>query len=92
LSDGSEIGADMVLASAGVRPDTELAEKAGIKLGTAGAICVNTRMETSAPDIYACGDCIEQYHAVTGCRFTGRSALRRIRRKDRGRSGDGRQP
>lgn len=66
LSDGKEINADMVLVSTGVRPNTELAAAAGIELGVAGAIRVNTRMQTNLPDIYACGDCIEQFHIVTG--------------------------
>ncbi len=66
LADGRTVSADMVLVSAGVRPDTELAAKAGIKLGVAGAISVNTRMQTSVPDIYACGDCIEHFDVVTG--------------------------
>jgi len=66
LSDGNEIDADMVLVSTGVRANTELAAEAGIELGVAGAIRVNTKMETNLPDIYACGDCIEQYHVVTG--------------------------
>ena len=66
LSDGKEIKADMVLVSTGVRPNTELAAAAGIELGVAGAIRVNTRMQTNLPDIYACGDCIEQFHVVTG--------------------------
>lgn len=66
LSDGQEIKADMVLVSTGVRPNTELAAAAGIELGVAGAIRVNTKMQTSLPDIYACGDCTEQYHVVTG--------------------------
>ena len=66
LSDGNEIQADMVLLSTGVRPNTELAAAAGIELGVAGAIRVNTKMQTSLPDIYACGDCTEQFHVVTG--------------------------
>ncbi len=66
LSDGKEIKADMVLISTGVRPNTELAKVAGIELGVAGAIRVNTKMETNLPDIYACGDCTEQFHVVTG--------------------------
>ncbi|OGO89530.1 MAG: hypothetical protein A2Y17_02285 [Clostridiales bacterium GWF2_38_85] len=37
LSDGKEIKADMVLISAGVRPNTELAKTAGVELGIAGA-------------------------------------------------------
>lgn len=66
LSDGKEIPADLVLISAGVRPNTALAKAAEIELGISGAIRVNTKMQTSQPDIYACGDCIEQFHAVTG--------------------------
>lgn len=66
LSDGTEIKADMVLVSTGVRPNTELAAAVGIDLGASGAIRVNTKMETNLPDIYACGDCTQQFHVVTG--------------------------
>ncbi len=66
LSDGKEIKADMVLVSTGVRPNTELAAAVGIEFGVAGAIRVDTKMQTNLPDIYACGDCIEQFHVVTG--------------------------
>ncbi|MDF2843487.1 MAG: NAD(FAD)-dependent dehydrogenase [Herbinix sp.] len=66
LSDGVEISADLVLVSTGVRPNTKLAEDAGVNLGITGAISVNNKMQTNLPDIYACGDCIEQNHIVTG--------------------------
>ena len=66
LSDGKVIAADMVLLSTGVRPNTELAAEAGIELGVAGAIRVNSKMQTNLTDIYACGDCTEQFHVVTG--------------------------
>lgn len=66
LSDGKTIAADFVLLATGVRPNTELAQQAGIALGVANAIKVDTAMQTNIPDIYACGDCIEQFHAVTG--------------------------
>ena len=66
LLDGREIAADIVLVSTGVRPNTELAAAAGVELGVAGAIRVNAKMQTNVPDIYACGDCIEQFHLVTG--------------------------
>lgn len=61
-----EVEADFVLLSTGVRPNTELAAKAGIELGVTGAIKVNEKMMTNVKDIYSCGDCSEQYHAVTG--------------------------
>ncbi len=66
LSDGKKVAADLVLLSTGVRPNIELAKTAGIELGVTGAIKVNSKMETSQKDIYACGDCIEQFHVVTG--------------------------
>lgn len=66
LSDNRIIEADMVIISTGVRPNIELAERAGITLGITGAIQVNKKMQTSINDIYACGDCTEQYHVVTG--------------------------
>lgn len=66
FSDGKEVQADMVLVSTGVRPNAEIAAAAGIELGVADAIRVNTKMQTNLPDIYACGDCTEQFHVVTG--------------------------
>ncbi len=60
------IPADMVLVVTGVRPNTALARQAGVALGASGAILVNDRMQTSMKDIFACGDCIEQTHLVTG--------------------------
>lgn len=66
LSDGTAINSDLVIIATGVRPNVEIAKQAGIEIGEFGAIKVNKQMETSIPDIYACGDCIEQYHLVTG--------------------------
>ena len=66
LADDTSISAELVLLSTGVRPNSELAVAAGITLGTSGAILVNERMETNLPDVSACGDCIEQFHVVTG--------------------------
>lgn len=66
LEDQREVEADFVLLSTGVRPNTELAAKAGIELGVTGAIKVNEKMMTNVKDIYSCGDCSEQYHVVTG--------------------------
>lgn len=66
LSDGGNLPANLVIMAIGVRPNTELAKKAGIELGQKGAIKVNQKMQTNIQDIYACGDCIEQYHLITG--------------------------
>ncbi len=66
LEDGTLIGSDMVLVCVGVRPNTQLARQAGIALGEAGAIRVNDKMQTNVEDIYACGDCAQQWSILTG--------------------------
>lgn len=66
LESGKEIRTDLVLISVGIKPNTELARKAGIKIGPTGAISVNEKMETSLPDIYAAGDCVESTNLITG--------------------------
>ncbi len=57
LSTGEILPATAVLVSTGVRARTELAEAVGIKIDR--RIQVNSRMETSLPDIYAAGDNVE---------------------------------
>lgn len=61
-----EIEADAVLLSLGIRPQVELAKKAGLRIGETGAVWVNEKMETSAEGIYAAGDCAETTHLLTG--------------------------
>ena len=48
----------------GVRPDTALAQTAGITLGARGAIGVDRHIRTSVPGIFAAGDCVHTYHRV----------------------------
>ncbi|MEI6131250.1 MAG: FAD-dependent oxidoreductase [Bacillota bacterium] len=69
VSTGVEVelaDADLVILATGVRPEVSLAQNAGIAIGATGAIAVNAKMQTNHPDIYACGDCIEQFNSVTG--------------------------
>ncbi len=66
LNSGTILDTDMVIVAAGIRPNVDLAKRAGIELGATGAIKVNNRMETSIKDIYACGDCAESFSIVTG--------------------------
>ncbi|NLP35091.1 MAG: FAD-dependent oxidoreductase [Clostridiales bacterium] len=66
LSDGREVQSDFVLLATGVRPNTALAERAGVALGVTKAIRVDERMRTNIEDIYSCGDCSEQFSVVTG--------------------------
>jgi NADPH-dependent 2,4-dienoyl-CoA reductase/sulfur reductase-like enzyme/rhodanese-related sulfurtransferase/two-component sensor histidine kinase len=53
------IAADMVVLAIGVRPNVALAQTAGLEIGPTGAIRVDDRMQTSDPDIFAAGDCVE---------------------------------
>ncbi|MCG6929994.1 MAG: FAD-dependent oxidoreductase [Desulfofustis sp.] len=64
-----EIDCDMVIIAVGVRPRSELAAAAGLHVSMSGAIVVNERMQTSDPDIYAAGDCVEITNLVSGRRF-----------------------
>ncbi|MCI8840923.1 MAG: FAD-dependent oxidoreductase [Oscillibacter sp.] len=66
LKDSAPLHADMVVLAIGVTPDTALAKEAGLELGLKGSIVVNSRMETSLPDIYAVGDAVQVRHSVTG--------------------------
>jgi len=58
-TDKRQIRCDTVILSIGMQPRTELAKDCGIALGKHGGIKVNSRMETSLQDVYACGDCAE---------------------------------
>src|SRR5262245_46533112 len=56
---------DLVVVDVGVRPETTLAEATGIALGRSGAIAVTPELETSAPGIFAAGNCAEAIHLVS---------------------------
>lgn len=66
---GSNFDTDFVVLCTGVIPNSDIAREAGIELSETGAIKVNEKMETSIPDIYACGDCVDEYHLITGSRI-----------------------
>lgn len=63
---GKYIPTDMVILSVGIKPNSEIARDAGIVIGETGAIRVNKHMETSIKNIYACGDCCEEKHLISG--------------------------
>jgi NADH oxidase (H2O2-forming) len=66
---------DAQLAIIGTKklPNVALAKAAGIKLGSTGGIVVDARMQTSAPDVFAAGDCTEIPHGVTNVSLQGLS-------------------
>ncbi len=64
LSSAGELQTDLVLVSAGVHPNSELAIGAGIDVGIKGAILVDEHMQTSVKNIFAAGDCAAHKHRV----------------------------
>jgi CoA-dependent NAD(P)H sulfur oxidoreductase len=73
---GLQLDGDMVLVAVGVRPNSELAENAGLVLGPGKSVAVDRMLRTSDPDIYAAGDCADAFHVVTGQRTWIPLALR----------------
>lgn len=62
---GRVLPAELVVLALGIRPNVDLAEKAGIRLGPTGAIAVDSRMETDSKGVFAAGDCAESFHRLT---------------------------
>jgi NADH oxidase (H2O2-forming) len=60
-----ELDADIVVVCTHKEPNNALAAKAGLKLGSTGGVIVDQRMSTSAPDVFAAGDCVEIPHGLT---------------------------
>lgn len=61
-----QIECDLVILSAGIRPENKLAKDAGLDIGERGGIKTDPTMRTSDPDIYAIGDAVEVRDFVTG--------------------------
>ena len=64
LKDGTAVPASLVLVSAGIRANLELAKNAGLACNR--GIVVDAALRTSAPDVFAAGDCAELNGAITG--------------------------
>lgn len=65
-SDCKEYDCDIAVVCGGVKPNVEIVRESGIELGETGAIKVNKLMRTSVENIFACGDCAEKTHIVSG--------------------------
>ncbi len=66
LADGTVLDCGVAVMAIGVRPNSDLAREAGLTIGKFGGITVNPYMQTSDPDIYAAGDCVEIPNRITG--------------------------
>jgi 3-phenylpropionate/trans-cinnamate dioxygenase ferredoxin reductase component len=56
---GLELSADAVVIGAGVTPDVQLAERAGLEIGERGGVSCSSRLESSTPGVFAAGDICE---------------------------------
>lgn len=66
LQSGAKLETDLVILAIGVRPETTLAQKAGLEIGDTGGIKVNKHLQTSNPHIYAVGDAVEIVDFING--------------------------
>ncbi len=57
FADGTELLTEMIVFSAGIRPQDELARQCGLKVGERGGIAIDEYCQTSDPDVYAIGEC-----------------------------------
>ena len=64
--EGRTIPADLVILATGTEPSVELARTAGLRIGESGGVWVDDHQRTSAPDVYAAGDCAEVTDRITG--------------------------
>lgn len=65
LNNGDTLKTDILIMAIGVRPETKLAQEAGLQIGSLGGIYTNEMMQTSDPSIYAVGDAVEEKDFVT---------------------------
>jgi CoA-dependent NAD(P)H sulfur oxidoreductase len=78
LSD-RELDADFIFFGTGDEPNAKLAQQAGLDIGDTGAIAVNAYLQTSDPDIYAIGDCMENWDMIIGSKRRHQLASNAIR-------------
>jgi NADPH-dependent 2,4-dienoyl-CoA reductase/sulfur reductase-like enzyme len=65
VTDAGRYEVDAVVFATGVKPNVDLALRAGAKLGPTGAVAVNKYMEAGPPGVYVAGDAAEAVHKVT---------------------------
>lgn len=65
LSNDEILDCELAVVSIGNKPNVSLAKDAGLRIGVTGGIEVNKFMQTSDPDIYAAGDCVEIHDLVS---------------------------
>jgi len=78
LSD-RELEVDFIFFGTGAEPNVKLAQKVGLEIGETGAIVVNPYLQTSDPDIYAIGDCMENWDMIISSKRRHQLATNAVR-------------
>ncbi len=66
-TDEDTVPADIVVLGLGVRPNTDLAEEAGLTIGESGGIATDMQMRCPGHDnVWAGGDCVQVHHRLSG--------------------------
>ncbi|MGB9553633.1 MAG: FAD-dependent oxidoreductase, partial [bacterium] len=66
ITDKGTYEVDLVVVATGFRPNSDLAQRAGLEIGETGGIKVDMFMRTSDPCIFAVGDCVEVENLICG--------------------------
>jgi len=74
-----ELEMDFIFFGTGAEPNVKLAQKVGLEIGETGAIVVNPHLQTSDPDIYAIGDCMENWDTIIGSKRRHQLATNAVR-------------
>ncbi|MHB8762881.1 MAG: NAD(P)/FAD-dependent oxidoreductase [Deferrisomatales bacterium] len=67
-TDRRTLDAELAVMVVGMRPEVTLAKAGGLAIGPMGGLVVDDTMATSAPNVWACGDCVETEDRLTGKR------------------------
>lgn len=84
FEDGSTHPTDLVIVSAGIVPESELAKEAGLDTGIRGGVLVNNQLETTDPNIFAIGECAHYLGRVYGLAAPGYAMAKHLVRRLRG--------
>ncbi|MDQ8192019.1 FAD-dependent oxidoreductase [Roseibacillus persicicus] len=75
---GAPLSCDLVIISAGITPNSELAKEAGLDTGLRGGIVVDNHFETSHPEIFAIGECALLDGSIYGLAAPGYAMARHL--------------
>ena len=88
FADGEELETDLIVFSAGIRPQDSIAANCGLEIGQRGGIVIDNQCRTSDHDIYAIGECALWNGQIFGLVAPGYSMARAVVRDLAGEEGE----